>query len=310
MCGEALIDLVPLAGPAGAESDTFRSVWAALSAGGPMNTAVGLARLGEPVQFAGRLSDDRFGRQLRTHLAANAVGLDLTTVTTDATSLAVVSLDELQNASYAFHFDKTANFGWRAEELPTLPAGAWLHVASLSTVVAPGAAVLLEWAEHHAGPVSIDINVRPSVIADPHDYWVRVEPWLELVGQHGGVVKASDDDVAFLAAASGMSGTATRVMAQWWERFGFALGVVTLGPEGAYAIDERGAESFVPGRVVEVVDTVGAGDTFMAGFLAEYAHTRDLSAAMAQGVRAAAYVCTRQGPQPPTRVELEAFGRG
>lgn len=303
MSGEALIDLVPEEA-----GDSFRSTWGALSAGGPMNTAVGLARLGESVAFVGRLSDDLFGRQLRAHLRVNGVGLELATVTADPTSLAVVSLDQHQKASYAFHFDRTANFGWRAGELPGLRGTQWLHVASLSTVIAPGAAVLLEWTDAHSGPVSFDINVRPSVLPDPQEYWARVEPWLELVGRHSGVVKASDDDVDFLARASGARGTATRVMAQWWERFGFNVGVVTLGPEGAYAINESGAESFVPGRVVTVVDTVGAGDTFMAGFLAEFADSQNLRAALALGVRAGAYVCGKEGPQPPTRADLEAFG--
>lgn len=302
--GEALIDLVP----EGSE-DTFRSAWGALSAGGPMNTAVGLARLGESVQFAGRLSHDLFGQQLRAHLRTNGVGLELATLTGDPTSLAVVSLDQQQKASYAFYFEGTANFGWRTGELPALTPDQWVHVASLSTVVSPGAAVLLEWCDGHTGPMSLDINVRPSVIPDPHTYWTRVEPWLELLGRHSGVVKASDEDVAYLARASGANGTATRVMAQWWERFGFSVGVVTMGPEGAYAINEQGAESFVPGRVVTVVDTVGAGDTFMAGFLAEFAHHADLRAALALGVSAGAYVCGKQGPQPPTRADLEAFGR-
>lgn len=304
VCGEALIDLVPQEA-----GDSFRSTWSALSAGGPMNTAIGLARLGESVQFAGRLSNDAFGRQLQAHLRENRVGVDLATVTNDPTSLAVVSLDEQQKATYAFHFDGTANFGWQPAEVPELKDTQWLHIASLSTVVQPGAGVLLDWVDHHGGPLSLDINVRPSVIPDPQTYWARVEPWLELMGERSGVVKASDDDIAFLAEASDVEGTATRVMAQWWERFGFSIGVVTLGPDGAYAIDEHGAESFVPGRVVEVVDTVGAGDTFMAGFLAEFASTRRLGAALAQGVTAGAYVCGKQGPQPPNRAELDAFSR-
>lgn len=302
VCGEALIDLVAVD-----STDTFRSTWAALSAGGPMNTAVGLARLGEDVEFAGRLSTDRFGQQLQAHLRTNRVGLDLATLTTDPTSLAVVSLDESQKASYAFHFDRTANFGWRTEELPELASDAWLHIASLSTVVPPGSEPLLTWADAHAGPISFDINVRPSVILDPVEYWARVERWLALCGRHRGVVKASDDDIDFLAAASGAEGQAIEVMAQWAERFGFGLAVVTLGAEGAWAIPAGGEPLSVPGRVVPVVDTVGAGDTFMAGFLAGYAASGDLTHAMTEGVAAAAYVCTRQGPQPPTRIELDEF---
>lgn len=306
VCGEALIDLVPVA-----VEDTFRSTWAALSAGGPMNTAVGLARLGETVEFCGRLSTDPFGDQLRSHLKGAGVGLALATVSEDPTSLAVVSLDEEQRATYTFHFENTANFGWRAGDLPGLDRTDWLHVASLATVVGTGAAVLRTWADRHAGPMSFDINVRPTVIADPDEYWNRVEPWLALLGRHGGVVKASDEDITILAATSGEqdSDDPMAVMARWQDRFGFATGVVTLGPDGAWARDADRPDdpARVPGRAVRVVDTVGAGDTFMAASLAALAGGAGLEPAVWHGVAAAAYVCTRQGPQPPTRAQLGAF---
>ena len=305
VCGEALIDLAPLAGAQG----TFETPWAARCAGGPMNTAIGLARLGETVQFAGRLSHDAFGHQLHTHLRANDVGVEFITRASGPTALAVVSLDDDQRADYAFHLNHTATFGWSPGELPVLRPEQWLHLGSLATVVAPGAGVLLEWAGGHTGPISLDLNIRPAVIPDPGDYWNRVEPWLELLAHHSGVVRASAEDIDYLAAASGEHGTATRVMAHWWERFGFAHGVVTLGPEGAYAIDERGGETFVPGLVIDVVDTVGAGDTFMAGFLAAFAHNPQVGPALAQGVRAGAYACGQVGPQPPTLADLEQMTR-
>lgn len=309
VCGEALIDLVPLTA-----EETFRTIWAALSGGGPMNTAVGLARLGETVEFCGRFSSDPFGSQLRSHLESNQVGLTLATVSADPTSLAVVSLDDEQRASYAFHFEQTANFGWRPGELPDLDRADWLHVASLATVVQPGAEVVRRWADQHAGPMSFDLNVRPTVIPDPEDYWHRIEPWLDLLGRHGGMVKASDEDIAILAAASGEpdADDPVTVMARWQDSFGFATGVVTLGADGAWAreTDRPGEPVRIPGRHVRVIDTVGAGDTFMAGFLAALAGGADLASAVWHGVGAAAYVCTRQGPQPPTKAELDAFLHG
>lgn len=284
-----------------------------------MNTAVGLARLGEPVEFCGRLSTDRFGDQLRAHLSGNGVSLELATICHDPTSLAVVSLDDQQRASYTFHFDRTANFGWQPAELPPLESTDWLHVASLATVVEPGATVVRQWADRHAGPLSFDINVRPTVITDRGEYWARVEPWLELFGRHRAVVKASDEDIAALAEASGVlsaeeqtAGTVSpvEVMKRWQDRYGFAVAVVTLGPDGTWARTPETQPVRVAGRRVDVVDTVGAGDTFMAGFLAAYAGGAPLTAAVTQGVDAAAYVCTRQGPQPPSRAELAAFVGG
>lgn len=235
--------------------------------------------------------------------------MDLTraAVTDDPTSLAVVSLDADGKASYAFHFDGTANFGWRRDELLALDPSEWLHVASLATVVAPGSEALLEWADAHRGPVSFDLNVRPSVIRDPGAYWARVEPWLALLGRHRGIVKASDDDLAFLATASGCTGSPLEVIAAWQRRFGFDLGIVTLGAAGACAAAATGETWTVAGHPVRVVDTVGAGDTFMAGLLDAYAASPNVATALGDAVAAAAYVCTRPGPQPPTRAELREF---
>jgi len=195
VCGETLIDLIRSPdGPQGAASST----WSALSAGGPMNSAVALGRLGVPTHFLGRLSTDTFGQQLRSYIDGAGVELDLAAESGQATSLAIVSLDQQGVASYTFHFAETANFGWQPDELPTLTAGDWLHIASLSCVVSPGAEVLLQWMRTVRAGVSYDINVRPSVISDPVVYWRKVEPWLQAIGGHGGIVRASDEDINFL----------------------------------------------------------------------------------------------------------------
>ncbi|SDE63664.1 carbohydrate kinase family protein [Auraticoccus monumenti] len=308
VCGEALIDLAPLAG---ARESTFATSWEALSAGGPMNTAVALARLGADVDFLGRLSTDRFGTQLRAHLEANRVGLGSAVVVDDPTSVAVVSLDEQGKASYAFHFAGTANFDWRPEELPALGADSWLHFGSLLSVVEPGASVVLEWLRDQPARLSYDINVRAAVIADPVEYRRTVEPWLEVVGRRSGVVKASDDDVAFLARAGDGPSDPVGLAAEWVQRHGLGLFVLTLGPDGAVALLPDGRQVVVPGHRVEVEDTVGAGDTFMAGFLAAYVEDpEDVRAALQQGAAASAIVCGRQGAQPPSLDEVrELLGR-
>ena len=141
VCGETLIDLVRT----DEASDTFRSTWLALSAGGPMNSAVALGRLGNDTHFLGRLSTDAFGQQLRGHIEEAGVSLDLATESSQATSIAVVSLDAEGGASYTFHFADTANFGWQFEDLPDLVPDDWLHIASLACVVSPGGDVLLDW---------------------------------------------------------------------------------------------------------------------------------------------------------------------
>ena len=308
VCGETLIDLVQAeAGSA----DSFSSTWLALSAGGPMNSAVALGKLGADAHFLGRLSRDAFGRQLRQHILEANVKLDLATESSQATSIAVVSLDELGVASYTFHFHDTANFGWQIDDLPELNGDDWLHIASLSCIVSPGAEVLLDWMRDLRAGVSYDINVRPTVITDPDTYWSKVQPWLRLVGRRQGIVKASDEDIKFLAKASAsgsaQSGTDPLDLAGLWvEQYGLALAVITLGPGGGVAVEPGGNITRVPGFPTKVVDTVGAGDTFMAGFLDGLVKLQlGLESSLERGAAAASIVCSRRGAQPPTSAEVD-----
>ncbi|GAA1829851.1 carbohydrate kinase family protein [Microlunatus capsulatus] len=302
VCGETLIDLVQ---DRQSSDDSFRSTWLALSAGGPMNSAVALGQLGADAHFLGRISNDAFGGQLREHITGAGVHLDLATESSQATSIAVVSLDEEGVASYTFHFTGTANFGWQADDLPALRADDWLHIASLSCVVSPGAEVLLDWMRTVPSGVSYDVNVRPTVITDPEAYWAKVQPWLRAVGRRRGIVKASDADIEFLAQA-GFAGDPVDIAASWVEQYDLGLAVVTLGPGGGVAVEPGGAVTRVPGFPTDVVDTVGAGDTFMAGFLDGHAaRGLGLEESLRRGAAAASIVCSRQGAQPPTTAEVE-----
>jgi fructokinase len=302
VCGETLIDLIR--SPEGPQ-DAASSTWSALSAGGPMNSAVALGRLGVPTHFLGRLSTDTFGQQLRSYIEGAGVELDLAAESDQATSLAIVSLDQDGMASYTFHFAETANFGWQPEELPSLTAGDWLHVASLSCVVSPGAEVLLQWMQTVGAGVSYDVNVRPTVISDPVLYWRKVEPWLRVIGGHGGIVRASDEDINFLPNG-GSEDDPLAVAADWVRTYGLSLAVITLGSQGAVGIEADGKQTRVPGVATDVVDTVGAGDTFMASFL-DSRINRDLplEESLRRGVAAASIVCSRRGANPPTSVEVD-----
>jgi fructokinase len=308
VCGETLIDLVQADV---ASNDSFSSTWLALSAGGPMNSAVALGKLGADTHFLGRLSRDAFGRQLRQHILEANVKLDLATESSQATSIAVVSLDDQGIASYTFHFNDTANFGWQIDDLPELSDADWLHIASLSCIVSPGAEVLLDWMRDVKAGVSYDINVRPTVITDPDIYWSKVQPWLRVVGRRQGIVKASDEDIKFLAKAeasgAGQNGAdPVELAGTWVEQYGLGVAVITLGPGGGVAIEPGGNITRVPGFPTTVVDTVGAGDTFMAGFLDGWVKLHlGLEASLERGAAAASIVCGRRGPQPPTSAEVD-----
>ena len=301
VAGEALIDLAPRDG-----------LLAPLPGGSPYNVAVGLGRLGVATGFLGPLSDDGFGRRLAAGLAAEEVGLDLAPRTAAPTTLAVVHLDDEGRASYGFYLEATSAAGLAEDQLPSLPSGSALHVSlgavTLDTVPAGAALAQLIAASHERCTVSLDPNVRPAVIADVAAYAARLEP----VVAHTDLVKVSDEDLAVLYAERDPVD-----IARAWAATGPALVVVTRGPDGALAVDARGERARVDGEVVEVVDTVGAGDAFTAGLLA-WLHDRgrlergaldrleddEVAAALRHAAHVAALTCTRAGADPPRAGEL------
>jgi fructokinase len=302
VCGEALIDLVP-AGSA--------ATWRAANGGGPANTAVALARLGSRVALACRLSGDAFGRQLREYLLSSGVDLGLAIDAPEPTTLAVVALDERGAADYQFYVNGTADWQWSPGELPSdLPAGTHgLHIGSLASVLSPGAAVLRDWMAGHRdrAVVTYDVNVRPALVPDRDAYRGEVTRWLDVAH----FVKASNDDLGWLYPGR----EPVEVARAWLDEHDLSLVLVTLGADGAVAVP-RG-EAIVPasGRTVDVVDTVGAGDTFTAAFLHRLEAVGELRAgpigrqaltdALRFAVAAAALACTRKGAQPPSLAEVE-----
>ena len=312
--GEALIDLVP-AGP-GTPADArvaTGATWRAAYGGGPANTAVALARLGTHAAFAGRLSGDTFGRQLRAYLDGCGVDLSQAVPAAEPTTLAVVALDQHGSAEYQFYVNGTADWQWSPAELPAqLPAGtAGLHIGSLATIMSPGATVLRDWITAIGGRtvVTYDVNVRTALLPDRAAYNRQVDAWLAV----SHIVKASHDDLAWLYPDR----EPLDVAAEWAGRHDVALVLVTLGPYGAVAVPRGQDPVRVPGHTVDVIDTVGAGDTFTAAYL-HWLNARDqLHRDRLDGVdhgtvlrfatAAAALACTREGAQPPTLPEVESF---
>jgi fructokinase len=338
VCGEALIDLVPAdqTGPGASAAEQVAStaeppassaglpapsagasgsIWRAAYGGGPANTAVALARLGTPAALACRLSDDAFGRQLRRYLVDNGVDLRLAVAATEPTTLAVVALDQYGGADYQFYINGTADWQWAAAELPAeLPAGTvGVHIGSLASILPPGADVLRRWlgAQRDRAVVTYDVNVRAALLPNRDAYRTHVAGWLDVAH----VLKASHDDLAWLDPDR----DPLDVARAWVDRHDLTLALVTLGPYGAVAVPRGQDLVRVPGVHVDVVDTVGAGDTFTAAFLHWLASRGELTtgvprpdtltAALDFAVAAAAIVCTREGAQPPTLAEVEALLR-
>jgi len=286
--------------------------------GSPMNVAVGLARLGHPVQFLGRFGRDAYGDMVAGHLRENDV---LVPVAPDShpTSVARALLDDAGAASYEF------SLTWELPAVAPGPDGApnfmlaattLLHTGSIATMLAPGADQVFAAvvAAHPTATISYDPNCRPSIITDVGYAREQAEKFVRLAD----VVKASDEDLAWL-----YPGVDPLEAARTWLASGGGEGpavvVVTRGGDGPWAVCAAGeAQCVVP--PTKVADTVGAGDSFMAALLSALVE-RELDGAQRRAAlrgiscktleellryaaRAAAITVSRAGANPPTRAEL------
>jgi fructokinase len=290
VCGEVLIDILPT-GP--------------VVGGGPANTAKALARLGHDVHFIDGISTDPYGQSARAELLRDGVNLDLALASDKPTCTATVTLDAAGGASYEFLIDGTATFDFASSWLPDpyRYQPQVLHIGTLVTMIEPGASALYDWAISVAelAPIVFDPNIRPSVQPDRDLYEAAVEKWAAL----SAVIKVSDDDLAWLFPGQAIEDVANR-----WINDGAFLVVVTQGANGIMGYTSDGRVE-VPGVKVDVIDTVGAGDT-VGAIVVEAMLTHGLvelrgellRGVLARAAAAAAITCSRKGAQPPFKHEL------
>ena len=302
-CGEALIDFLPRRGDDGA------TVYAPAAGGSPMNVAIAAARLDAPAAFFGGLSTDLFGDMLRAALAASGVELTYAATSERPTTLAFVNFDG-GDARYAFFDENSAGRMLTGNDLPAFAKEvAALHFGSFSLASEPcgSAFEILMQREQRDRVISLDVNVRPSLIRNRDGYLARIARLVAM----SDIVKVSTDDLAWLAPD-----TTFRALAEGWMASGASLVVLTRGAGGAEAMT-RGAHAETPGITVGVADTIGAGDTFTGAMLARLRETKmltktavagmtgdTLTALLAFAVSAAAITVSRPGADPPWRREL------
>ncbi len=300
VAGEALIDLIVAA------DDSLT----ASPGGGPFNLSRAIARLDGAVSFLGRVSGDRFGTMLRDRLRDDGVGLDLVVGTDEPTTLAVAEIGVVGSATYRFYTAGTSAAGLRPDALPRLPDGVLaIHVGTLGLVLEP-LAMAMEALVERADPdalVMLDLNARPAAMADRGVWAARVDRLLARVD----VMSGSVEDLAVLRPDRPAEATAAAVLQR-----GVRVVLLTDGARPARIVTRRGTTMIEPPRI-EVVDTVGAGDSFGGGFLATWVGAgrgrgpaldddEALRAAVGRALRVAALNCTRRGADPPTTVELAA----
>jgi fructokinase len=295
VAGEALVDLVV----AGDEV-------VATPGGAPYNVARGCARLGVPTGLLATVSSDAFGARLAAGLAAAGVSAELLQHTDRPTTLAVAQLDGSGGATYCFYTEATSAPLLSPRVLPA--QAAVLITGGLGLVLEP-MATAVESMVLAAGPdvlVVVDLNCRPPAIPDREVYLAR----LARVLARADVVKASDEDLAWLHP-----GEAPRVAAAALLGAGTGVVLVTTGGTST-SIVSRSATVAVPVDAVPVVDTIGAGDAFTAGFASwweasgrgrhDLGDADALVAAVVAAHAVAAFVVGRRGADPPTRSELAA----
>lgn len=294
--GEALVDIVERLDGSVAEHP----------GGSPANVALGLARLGHEVELLTRIGDDERGLAVLAHLRASGVLVAPESVTGAPTSTATARIDAAGVAAYDFDLD------WRLAARPVPEGYRALHTGSIAVFVEPGGTDVVDLVRRASSRLTVtyDPNARPALMGDPVAARARVE---EIV-RHAQVVKVSDEDLAWLT-----SGEDPQDVARQWQKSGPALVVVTRGGAGAFAVFGNG-EVAVPGAEVTVVDTVGAGDSFMGALLDHLArhdllgaaaHPRlhaltedDVRAMVEHAVLVAGITCSRAGANPPTAGEL------
>ena len=296
--GEALIDVVRR--PDGSES--------AHVGGSPANVALGLGRLGKTVELLTWIALDEYGRMIREHLEASGVTLVRGSESAIHTPVATALLDESGVAHYDFDLAWGVSPGAAPTRRPTV-----VHTGSIGAIMVPGGTEVRRLLERHRDTATItyDPNVRPALMGSPVTAGKQIERLVELAD----IIKVSEEDLNWLDPES-----PPNTLARKWLTMGPSIVVVTRGGEGATAFVGDGRKIDVAAPRVPVADTVGAGDSFMAGLIDGLwsqgymgAENREMlpevttdviTYVMSRCVGIAAITVSREGADPPTREEL------
>jgi fructokinase len=303
-CGDALIDFLPVKAADG------RDALVPVVGGSCLNIAVGMARLGAPAGFVGGISTDLFGRMIADHASASQVDLRYATRSEHQTTLAFVRT-VAGEPQYAFYDEGTASRNWiyRRGSIPFDEIEA-IHVGSTTLASDNGAAQARAMLEDARGSVTIsfDPNCRPKLVSHKARYVERMNAFAGIAD----IVRMSDVDFEFLYGGGDHAGRAKSFI-----EAGASLVVITRGIKGAQAWHRQAGAVEVEAPAVDVVDTIGAGDSFQAALLfalraigrierASLAQTGSdgLHRALSFAAGCAAFTCGRAGADPPRQADV------
>jgi fructokinase len=309
-CGDALIDFLP------AKSADGRDAFLPVVGGSCLNVAVGMARLGAPAGFAGGISTDLFGRMIADHAQASQVDLRYATRSARPTKLAFVRTVGGE-PDYTFYDEASASRQWtyRKGSIPFAEIDA-VHFGSTTLIDDRVAAETMRLIEEARGSttISFDPNCRPNLVADKRGYVDRMDQF----AARADIVRLSDSDFSFLYGETDYAEKAEALLAEATQLF-----VVTRGGRGAQAWHRQAGAVEIEPPPAEIVDTIGAGDSFQAallfalramgqlglGALASLS-AAELNRAVAFAVTCATFTCGRRGADPPRLAEVGGAGAG
>lgn len=303
--GEALVDVVH-SGDGGIKN---------VPGGSPANTAVALARLGITTFMKARISKDKFGSEIRSYLENQNVNLNLSLFVDEPSSVIDAFIQKDGSAKYEANLKGASDYGWTESELDIALTEniKIIQLGSLTSYIEPGASNVENWYKQLRNNskhlLTFDPNIRHPLDAQPED---EVRKRAKNLASLAHVVKASDEDLSWISPDQDVIETAKNFIEN-----GTTLVVITLGKNGAVAINSNFEVIQIPAPVVEVKDTIGAGDTFAAALIAQLLEKQivdekalsalplsDLRDILSNCAMTSALTCSRQGANPPYRHEV------
>ena len=303
--GENLIDFVPLA----EDSEAFK----ACVGGSPLNTAIGLGAMKTPVYFFSRVSNDFFGKKIVSFLKKNNVKTNLIQKTSDKTTLGFIS--NKKKPEFSFYANQTADrslskYSFKDSVLKKILLA---HFSSISLVLKPGSETYFKMIKNLKNKclISIDPNVRPSLIVQKKNYLNRFNEFLKFAD----IIKLSDEDFEYLKNKNNPD----KIIPKWIKKYNILFVIFTMGEKGSVLYTPN-FRIYIKSCKVKVADTVGAGDIYQAAVI-NYLYKNnkinrneilqlsesEWKKCLIFASKAAAINCTSEGCYPPSEKEIKKF---
>ena len=229
--------------------------------GSTLNTALSLGRLKSKVYFFSRISNDYFGRLIQKKLKESQVNISLIQKTNNQTTLAIVS--NKKNPEFNFYSNETAfrNFKKYSLDKKFIKKIKLSHFSSISLALNPSADTFLkmmkEIKKNSQSIISLDPNIRPTIIENKKKYLSKLSNYMKLAD----IIKMSDEDYNYISKKK-----YDVQIKEWMQFFSIKLFVLTRGPKGSI-LYTRKKKIIKKINKINIIDTVGAGDTFIAGLI-------------------------------------------